>query len=377
DVLISRRNDRRLRTGALSWVRKGARWTVTHVRRDGSLEVQREGRHGNAVVLPAEYVAAHVDLGYAVTAHRAQGLTVDTAHVVVSPSTTRENFYVSMTRGRQANTAYVALDKPDPLHAAPADPDATARRVLFGVLNHTGGELSARQTIEAEQARWAGIGQLAAEYETIATHAQRGRWTRLVTHALTTAGGLTPTETARAIESDAFAVLIAELRRAEANGHPVDTLLPRLVAQRSLLDADDVAAVVTRRLARTAARPARAANAGYIAGLVPAAHGPLPADAVQALTERRHLIETRARTIAEVAIRDHEPWVRYAGRPPTGGREREAWLDEIIVVAAYRDRYAITERTPLGLSVESLAQERDRRHAAAALQRAQKIERNT
>ena len=56
-------------------------------------------------VLPREYVGEYVDLGYAVTAHRAQGITVDTYHVVVTPSTTRENLYVSMSRGRGSNIA--------------------------------------------------------------------------------------------------------------------------------------------------------------------------------------------------------------------------------------------------------------------------------
>ena len=87
-------------------------------------------------MLPAGYVAEHVDLGYAVTAHRAQGITVDTSHVVVTGSTTRENFYVSMTRGRESNIAYVALDKPDDSHAAPEPDEVTARTVLFGVLQH-------------------------------------------------------------------------------------------------------------------------------------------------------------------------------------------------------------------------------------------------
>lgn len=36
----------------------------------------------------------------------------DTSHVVVTGSTTRENFYVAMTRGRQSNIAYVALIAP-------------------------------------------------------------------------------------------------------------------------------------------------------------------------------------------------------------------------------------------------------------------------
>ena len=48
------------------------------------------------------------NLGYAVTSFRAQGLTTDAAHVLVDSSMTRETFYVAMTRGRDANVAYVA-----------------------------------------------------------------------------------------------------------------------------------------------------------------------------------------------------------------------------------------------------------------------------
>ena len=56
------------------------------------------------------------NLGYAVTAYRAQGITTDTAHVLADASTTRENFYVAMTRGADTNTAYIANDRPDAAH---------------------------------------------------------------------------------------------------------------------------------------------------------------------------------------------------------------------------------------------------------------------
>ena len=84
DLVITRQNDRRLRALNGGWVRNGDRWLVTDVRPDGSIVVRRVGeRMAATVLLPSEYVAQHVDLGYAVTAHRAQGITVDTAHVVV------------------------------------------------------------------------------------------------------------------------------------------------------------------------------------------------------------------------------------------------------------------------------------------------------
>ena len=177
DLVITRHNDRRLHTLRGGWVRNGDRWTVTRVHTDGSMQVQRLGvDFGGTVTLPAAYVAEHVDLGYAVTAHRAQGMTVDTSHVVVTGSTTRENFYVSMTRGRDSNIAYVALDKPDEGHAPPEPDEVNAHTVLYGVLQHLGGELSAHQMIVAEQDRWSSIAQLGAEYETIGAVAQRDRW---------------------------------------------------------------------------------------------------------------------------------------------------------------------------------------------------------
>ena len=127
------------------WVKNGDRWRVTDIRRDGAVVVERLGpaRGGTDRAASRSTSREHLDLGYAVTAHRAQGITVDTAHVVVTPSTTRENLYVSMTRGRDSNIAYVALDQPDDSHSTPEADDVTARTVLYGVLQHSGADLSA------------------------------------------------------------------------------------------------------------------------------------------------------------------------------------------------------------------------------------------
>ncbi|WJZ08479.1 hypothetical protein CGLAUT_10050 [Corynebacterium glaucum] len=89
-----------------------------------------------------------------------------------------------MTRGRHGNYAYVATDTTDDAHVAPHpsdNPDATARSVLYGVLQHVGAELSAHETITIEHERWGSIAQLAAEYETIAQAGQHDRWARLLT----------------------------------------------------------------------------------------------------------------------------------------------------------------------------------------------------
>ena len=236
DVIITRRNQRHLRSLRGGWVRNGDRWRITHVLPNGAvLATRADHKHVGTVVLPASYVRESVELGYAVTAHRAQGMTVDTAHVVASGRTNRENLYVSMTRGRRSNNVYVALDDPDDTHTPPQEDEVTARTVLYGILKHSGAELSAHQMLEAEHDQWSSIAQLAAEYETIAADAQHDRWTKLV-HGI----GLDPADVEQLLASDSFAPLTAEFRRAEANGHDLTTVLPRVVASRSLADAHDI-----------------------------------------------------------------------------------------------------------------------------------------
>lgn len=372
DLIITRRNQRHLRSLRGGWVRNGDRWRITEVLPDGSILATRlDQKTAGAVVLPAAYVRESVDLGYATTAHRAQGMTVDTAHVVASGRTNRENLYVSMTRGRRSNTVYVALDDPDDTHTPPLEGGVTARTVLYGILKRSGAELSAHQMIEAEHEQWSSIAQLAAEYETIAADAQRHRWTMLVRQI-----GLDENDVERLLASDSFAPLSGEFRRAEANGYNLHTVLPRVVASRGLADAHDIGAVLISRLRHTTARPKRTgrrrAEPDLIVGLIPPASGPMTPEHHQALDERRELMEARATALAERAVKDREPWVATVS-PAGGAPSSLSWGDQIRIVAAYRDRYDITGAHPLGSVPESVTQHADRERAAAALRRAQEL----
>lgn len=309
------------------------------------------------------------NLGYAVTAHRAQGITTDTAHTVVTVTTTRENFYVAMTRGRNANHAYVAVNRPDDAHSQPypgENSDATARSVLYGVMQHVGAELSARETITAEQEHWGSIAQLAAEYETIAQAAQHDRWA-----ALLQASGLTPKQTEDVLASDAYGALSSELRRAEANHHNVDRLLPRLVQARSVEDADDIASVLHARLAKATARPAGSGRTRkqprLIVGLIPHADGIMSPEMRLALDERRKLIEQRADALVDQAVDEAADWVRPL--LPQGQSEdmMPDWRRRVRVIAAYRDRYQLSGAEPLGTVRERTAQKIDYARAHAAI----------
>ncbi|WP_340697228.1 AAA family ATPase [Cellulosimicrobium funkei] len=371
DLVITRRNNRLLRTARGGWVRNGDRWRVTAVRADGGMEVRREGwRTGASVLLPAGYVREHVDLGYAVTAHRAQGMTVDTCHVVVAAGTSRENLYVAMTRGRDVNTAYVALDRPDDLHAHPVNDELTARTVLANVLAHSGIELSAHETITAEHDRYASIAQLAAEYETIATLAQRDRWETLVSQALVDGAGFSPDEAAAVIADDAFGALCNELRRIDAVRGDADDVLRRVARGRGFQDADNIAAVLTWRLWNAAGRPAGGREPNLIAGLVPQAHGPVDDETRAALDQRAELIVQRAHDLVAAAVHEHAAWIAELGPQLLDAASRRAWLEQAAAVAAYRDRYGIGPRTLLGGDPATVAQTRDRERAQTAARNA-------
>ena len=369
DIVITRRNDRRLLVGR-GWVRNGDRWSVVDARRDGSMLVRRAGGSwGSSVLLPADYVAEHVELGYAVTSFRAQGLTTGTAHVLVDSTMSRETLYVAMTRGRDANVAYVAVDKPDTSHDGPhpgENDEITGRSVLISVLQHVGAELSAHETIAVEQESWGTIAQLAAEYETIAAAAQRDRWAALVRTS-----GLSAEEADDVISSDAFGPLTAELRRAEANHHDLASVLPRLVRARGFGDADDIAAVIRHRLIAATAQPAGSGRsrkaARLVAGLVPEAMGSVADDMRQALDERRDLITQRADAVLGKAIADDAQWISQLGPPPEGMALRDTWRRSARTVAAYRDRYKIETASVLGPRPEDTAQRIDRARAEAAL----------
>jgi conjugative relaxase-like TrwC/TraI family protein len=112
DIVVTRRNERTLRTDHGEPVRNRDRWTVGRVHRDGSLTVSHFQSHGHAT-LPAEYVRSHVRLGYAATAHGHQADTVDVSLAVITEATSHRSLYVGVTRGRDQNRLLVATEEPD------------------------------------------------------------------------------------------------------------------------------------------------------------------------------------------------------------------------------------------------------------------------
>jgi hypothetical protein len=119
---------------------------------------------GGVAHLPAEYASTHVELGYATTAHRAQGRTVDTAHAFVTSTTMREPLYVMASRGRESNMLYV--DTAYDTDASTMHEEATRvepAAVLEQVLEQSGADLSATETRDREVSNLTNPARLEAE----------------------------------------------------------------------------------------------------------------------------------------------------------------------------------------------------------------------
>jgi len=373
DEIVTRQNNRSLTTGR-SWVKNGDRFVVTATNPDGSMAVRRVSG-GTEVMLPADYVAQHVELGYATTSYRSQGRTVDTTHSLVSPTTTREVLYVAATRGRESNMIYVDTSfDPDPATGHDGTISSqSASEVLAGVLANEGADLSAHAVLERAQLRADDFGILAAEYETLTRIAQQQRWDELLGHS-----GLDPERLEQVRQSPAYGPLLVALRDAEAHGLGVERTFPQLVAARSFDAVEDPAAVIRTRVDRwaRAAGSTRRASIDLIAGLIPRARGVTDADMTRGLQERDEAMQRRAEALAEQAIEQNQIWVRRLGIPPSDPRAREGWIEAVTTVVAYRERWNIDDdHRPLGSKVAARTIEaiNQRNLAQVAVNRASRL----
>jgi hypothetical protein len=174
DLILARQNDRRLKDSEGHFIKNGTRLAVATIRPDGSVTATRTDT-GALIELDPDYLQASVELGYACTAHRSQGVTVDSAHTVVNPGLARELFYVAMTRGRHGNTCYV--DLPDPEDEDSPDEWGMVRRilpddamaVLKGVLSNQAHEMTAHEVRDAEHGYANDFARMVFEYDYVGT----------------------------------------------------------------------------------------------------------------------------------------------------------------------------------------------------------------
>lgn len=163
DIVVTRQNDRRLKSSAGDPVRNRESWSVKAIGEDGSLTVSSNSGSG-AATLPADYVSEHVRLGYASTEHGNQGDTVDVAIELATVATTQRGLYVGATRGRDDNKILVVTETDDlddareilryVLASDRSDVPATTQRRLIAAMERAAAPHRPKRTIRCSTPSW-------------------------------------------------------------------------------------------------------------------------------------------------------------------------------------------------------------------------------
>jgi len=334
DTIVTRHNDSQLKVnGGRDRVKNNDIWTVQRAHRDGSLSVQHV-KSGAKVTLPSDYVQKHVELGYASTLHRTQGMTADTAHVLADASTSRELAYVGLTRGKHENHLYVETEEAQPVS-----------EVLASIARTSDATLSATETIRAEHARVDGLVTLIDQYGDLTERADAIRFEKIADHAL----GRQVATTLRGHES--WGAVEAALRAAEREGMDPADALYRSWTERDMDGAEDRAAVLSSRIT--------AGTAAYVAALpfdqekdqptVPAwiaDRGALDSEHTapewrEHLAERYAYLETRLEERGAAIAAEQPTWAAQLGDVPADESRRRQWTQLAAEVDVFRDRYRV------------------------------------
>jgi hypothetical protein len=338
DWVVTRSKARTLRyghgrRGRGQWVHNGDTWEVTRRHSDGCLTVRHLANH-STTRLPASYVAESVELGYAATAHRAQGATVETAHALVTPEMTREGLYVASTRGRACNRWYVATDDAGVLDCEhEPDPPSTVPEVLSAVLRRSGAELSATETLRTALDDASNLRTLVERYE----HARERAAIDALRLALDTPDridGVPRVERARILRDKAVPHLARVLADAVGRGAHGPTLLRHAYDLEPLEGVASPALVLAARIQdhpHTLAIPDDLPTGGGDSRPLPWLPGPEVGHPgwVPYLRARADLISQRATDLGSLAAayREHDEITpadtRPLGDPPEPGTRRE------------------------------------------------------
>jgi len=363
-----------------AWLKtdSGRRWAVNRDvvqvlerETDGSLVVAYAD--GDQLRLPAGYVREHVELAYATTVHGAQGRTVVTCHSLIDALASRELAYVALTRGWQANYAYVITHDQQPgTRPVPVEEIPDMRAVLADVLERSEIEHSAHEVLRRELEAAGRLDALTPIWTDLAEQEAAARYGQ----ALATALG--PDGYRRLKSAEGYGPLLRLARHAEAQGLDAVSMLGQAVGVRELDTAKDPARALHWRLeqelGRIEAAEQRAEqwsvkNAGVegeaamraeladqrrlkaqvrTSWVVRTPEGEGELDRVR--QELAELMDARRAELGWQQAEAPAPWaLERLGPVPEDAAGRAAWAERAGWVAAYREAYRYEhERDAIG-----------------------------
>ena len=293
------------------------------------------------------------ELGYAVTDHVAMGRTVHTGLEVITGTEDRQHAYVGMSRGTDANHAYVFTTSPkradpvpgprpapelaryDQIHSertsgsAPATPPAPpgeALGVLAAVLDRDGQQHSATQARQQALADADHLAVLHAIWTAETTPARQQRYQDLLMSAVPPGYREQPGHQAR--------WLFRTLHAAELAGLDPAQVLAEAISERDLAGSRDLAAVLDARI-RYRLGTLVPLPAGPWSAQVPAIADP---ERRAYLTEIAALMDARKDRIGEHAAEHALPWaVNALGPVPEHPLDRLDWQRRAASIGAWRE----------------------------------------
>ena len=173
--------------------------------------------------VPRSYLAHNAELAYAGNIHVAQGRTVDTAHLLVTETLSRQALYVGMTRGRQANTAHVVTGSTAPPGHEPYQ-QAAPESVIAAILERDAADLSATEQIRQAQEQSGGTGHLLHLWSAATRHALYPEIDQQIK------ARLTGSEAWRYQREHSRKALQQQLRAAQLAGHDISAIIGQITA---------------------------------------------------------------------------------------------------------------------------------------------------
>ncbi|ROS48757.1 MobF family relaxase [Frigoribacterium sp. PhB118] len=342
DVVVTRSNNSELKiSGGRDRVKNGDLWTVHEAHQDGSLSVEHT-TSGGRITLPADYVSRHVELGYASTIHRAQGMTADTAHVLADAATSRELAYVGLTRGREANHLYVETGEAQPV-----------RDVLEQIAGNADGMLSATETIRAEQARVDDLVTLVDQYADVSERADTLRFEKVADQAL-------GDDTAEALrDHESWGAVEGALRHAEAQGLDPADVLYQSWTERDMEGAEDRPAVLSARILKNTTEHVDAlpydrqteepAVPSWIADRRAIDSPHTDPSWREHMAERYDYLHTRLEERGAALAVEQPEWANQLGQVPAEPVKREQWTQLAAEIDVFRQRYGVDTAEPTAI----------------------------
>lgn len=334
DVVATRENEREIglsrvdasgrAVAARGYVKNRDRWQIVAQHDDGALDV-RHLRSGLAATLPAEYVAQHVELAYAMTTFGAQGATVDAVFALIRPNDTRQSAYVALSRGRDMNMAYIET-------SALADESAglnrqqTPQEVLARVIE-TSPQASASAQMQSAWRSSESLTTLQNRFDAVREADLRVRAEAALRVTLPQA------DVAAVLSAPQWGETLKSLRHAEERGADGPAIIEGMTAQQLSGKFVDRQISLRRQIQMGNAAPPELAG-GALAP-IPATASPEVREHLDALAGR---VEQRREALAAELTSGPEPaWAASLGPRPENKEAAKEWAQDAAIVGTWRE----------------------------------------